>query len=209
MKVRFRLLRSSDSGASWTELSGGGLGAWEAWYAASKHPYLTKTFTGLGTAVQYRSDVDFVWADSQKRQLKAQTIRSSACSQPDLRPDLEISAVSAAAVPPSSLRWSLTVRNVGKGRSASGRVSILIGTKRYPTGTGVLVGPIDQQGTKRTATKADPLVLQRTVTVVTPKCAEGGTALAQFNPDNVLDDSNPGNDLYPTLLDCSRPTGSG
>lgn len=219
MRVRFRAYRTLP-GAQETELktnSADRLGYWEDSIPTGNggvtHLVFYKRLYSLDAPASFRSEVDFEWYSGRGVLLRSKTLAVTRCVQPDLRPDLYISAVSTSAVPGNAgkLRYRVTIANQGKGRSAATKLHIKVaGVSKtfYPagaTGAELLVGAIDEAGSTRTATRSDPLKFSRTVLVDADRCSSG-SATIEIDPGNLLDESSSDNNVFGTPVDCSVPS---
>jgi len=219
MRVRFRAFRTL-LGAEETEIkvnSADRLGYWEdsipTGNGGVSHLVFYKRLYSLDAPATFRAEVDFEWYSASKHLMRTKTLSVSRCVQPDLRPDLYISAVSTSAVPGNAgkLRYRVTIANQGKGRSAATKLHINVpGVSKtfFPAATNgseLLVGAIDQAGSTRKATKADPIKLSRTVLVDAERCTSG-VATIEIDPGNLLDESSGDNNVYGASVSCSVPS---
>lgn len=222
MRVRFRAFRTLPGEAE-KELSLDGsekLGTWEASVPAGSsavsHLVFYKRLYSLNAPATFRATVDFEWYGSGNTKIKSiYNVGVASCVQPDLRPDLYVEKVTVSAVvgKASSLRYRITVRNQGKGRSAASKLQV-----RVPIGSAIktftpvnsqgrelLIGRIDEAGSKRKASSSDPIVLSRTVLIDAERCSSGN-AVIEVDPGNLLDESSGSNNVYPIAVSCSDPT---
>jgi len=222
MRVRFRAFRTLPGEAE-KELSldaSEKLGVWEASVptgsTAVSHLVFYKRLYSLDAPATFRATVDFEWYGSGNKKLKSlYNVRVASCVQPDLRPDLYVASVSTSAITgkASSLRYRITIRNQGKGRSAPSKLQV-----RVPVGSAIktftpvnsqgkelLIGRIDEAGSTRKASKSDPIVLSRTVLIDAERCVSG-TSVIEVDPGNLLDESSGSNNSYPIAISCSDPT---
>lgn len=219
MRVRFRAFRTL-LGAQEAELKTNGadrLGYWEdsipTGNGGVSHLVFYKRLYSLDAPATFRAEVDFEWYAASNRLLRSKTLAVPKCVQPDLRPDLYISAVTTSAVPGNAgkLRYRVTIANQGKGRSAATKLHIKVaGVNKtfFPaatSGSELLVGAIDEAGSKRKATKSDPIKLSRTVLVDADRCSSG-VATIEIDPGNLLDESSGDNNVYGGSVDCSVPS---
>jgi hypothetical protein len=219
MRVRFRAFRTLPRAAE-IELkvnAADKIGYWEdsipAGSGGVSHLVFYKRLYSLDAPATFRAEVDFEWYSASNRLMRSKTLSVPKCVQPDLRPDLFISAVSTSAVPGAAgkLRYRVTVANQGKGRSAATKLHIKVaGVSKtfFPAasnGSELLVGSIDQAGTTRKATKADPLKLSRTVLVDVDRCTSGAATI-EIDPGNLLDESSGENNVYGASVNCSLPS---
>ena len=77
--------------------------------------HLRRTIQNLAAPAVYRTTVRFRWLDAEGDTLRTARDTSSWCRQPDLRPDLEVTAVDVLPGPRADRRrYTVTVRNDGR-----------------------------------------------------------------------------------------------
>jgi hypothetical protein len=92
-----------------------------------------KLFQGLGAPGDYRARVRFRWLDADGKIIDSATRRTALCSQPDMRPNLELISLTAESTgDPGQLRYVLGTRNSGKGDSAAFDISFSVGGGSRP-----------------------------------------------------------------------------
>lgn len=122
LMLNFRLLDRPAGQHAWSEMTGTGLGQWispsdpptlgqrpaDVWYV--RHPV-----ADLGAPASYRFAVQFRWLGLDGKVLGQQTLNSSICRQPELRPDLTVGTI--GVTPSSGARnrqiYTTTVSNIG------------------------------------------------------------------------------------------------
>ena len=107
-------------GARWTQRTDvPGLGVW----IAPSNPQLgsqpgdifkyRQSVGRLAVPASYRFRVSFRWSDAAGAVVRATSVTTATCRQPDLRPDLVLAAVQATPAPRHGglVRYAVTVRN--------------------------------------------------------------------------------------------------
>ncbi len=187
-------------GARWTQRTDvPGLGVW----IAPSNPQLgsqpgdifkyRQSVGRLAVPASYRFRVSFRWSDAAGAVVRAMSVTTATCRQPDLRPDLVLTAVQATAAPRGggSVRYAVTVRNAG--RSAAPR-SLVAAT---------LPGDATPNGRRRSVPRLLPGA-SAVVTFAGPGCAAGGQP-ASFvaDPANAIDEANEANNAIAAV--CPAP----
>ena len=208
VRVRFRLFVKA-SGKPEEEIkiaTGNRLGAWEDPVSIGTGGVgtvkLVKRIYRLSAPATYRATVDFEWYSAlggKGTRKRSQTVNGRSCTQADLRPDLQFSSTKVTPVGSSRAGVEISIVNTGKGRSAAGIVRLFVpGVGNGAGAIDVALGRIDEQGTKRTPTKSDPLVMSRTLTVEVARCAPGSTMTVDIDPAGVIGERSV-SDNYATI----------
>ena len=198
VRVRFRLFVKA-SGKPEEEIkmeTGNRLGVWEDPVSIGTGGVgtvkLVKRIYRLSAPATYRATVDFEWYSAlggKGTRKRSQTVNGRSCTQADLRPDLQPSPATVTAVGTARARVEVVITNIGKGRSAAGAVRLLVPGSGPGTGVNNLaLGRIDEQGSKRKASKADPLVLSRTVTFEVARCSAPSQMSFEIDAAGVIGD---------------------
>ncbi|UGS35043.1 CARDB domain-containing protein [Capillimicrobium parvum] len=92
-----------------------------------------KLFQGLSAPGDYRARVRFRWLDADGKVVDSASRRTAVCSQPDMRPNLELTSLTAESTGDAGqLRYVLGLRNTGKGDSAAFDISFSVGGAPRP-----------------------------------------------------------------------------
>jgi hypothetical protein len=170
MSMRFDLERLRPRDTRWRPLRGvPGFGAWATSAAGRAGFVFHKRLDGLLVPASYRAIVRFRWTAAGGRLVRSARLRTAACAQPDLRPNLVPGPLTAVfATRPGFALYTLTVSNAG--RTASGPFTVSVGG-----------APVEVEGL--------PAQAQRTVVVLTGICLAGTTLQAVVDPDHRIDES--------------------
>jgi hypothetical protein len=127
MQVRFTLqVREGGRGTRWRKVVAPGFDTWLTSAAGVRRYSYTRTIQNLTAPASYRTIVRFRWLDADGAVLRGARVRSSACRQPDLRPDLVPLQVEVTPGPDAdTARYRVVVRNAG--RTAAGAFDVAVG----------------------------------------------------------------------------------
>jgi hypothetical protein len=136
-----------------------------------------KRFEALTGPASYRARVRYRWYDSSGALLASDERRTPICTQPDLRPNLELGTLSQQPGPssqPGLVRYAVSVRNTGKGDADSfdvvfrmpGQSPAIASVSGLPAG--------DAQG----------------ISFLAPACAAGDLLRVLVDPDDTVDESD-------------------
>jgi hypothetical protein len=116
MQVRFTLqVRDEGIATRWRKVVAPGFDQWLTSAPGVRKYSYTRTIQNLTAPASYRTIVRFRWLDEDGLVLRSARATSSACRQPDVRPDLEPLRVELAPGPDAgTLLYRVTVRNSGK-----------------------------------------------------------------------------------------------
>lgn len=169
MAMRFELFVREPGDEQFSRVEAPGLGTWIRSGSNVGRFIYRKQVTNLVAPAEYRSRVSFRWFDADGGVLARTARRTSACRQPDQRGDLELGALTTAPGPqPELVRYSVPVRNSGRGDAGSFDVALRMGAVERPvvTVSGLVAGAT------------------RTVTFVAPRCAAGDVLRFEVDPDD-------------------------
>jgi CARDB len=121
LELRFQLRSKSKPSGSYTALSGGDLGTWISPASPSLGSVpgdvwiLNKQVVNLAAPASYRFRVFFRWIGTHDHVLGTAVRDSSACTEPELRPDLLVQSIAVSPVTgrPHVNRYVATIRNSG------------------------------------------------------------------------------------------------
>jgi CARDB len=123
MQVRFTLQFKERGLAGWRRVVAEGLDRWETSYPGVRRYTYSKTVRNLSAPAWYRTVVRFRWLDDAGEVLMRARDSSRACRQPDMRPDLEVTAIAPLArLEPGPARYEVALRN--RGRTAAGPFAV-------------------------------------------------------------------------------------
>ena len=127
MRMRFDLERLRPRDGQWRRLRRvPGFGGWESSAPGRAGFVFHKRVDGLLAPASYRAVVRFRWEDARGRVVRRARLRTPACAQPDLRPNLVPGPLTAIFdTRPGLAIYTLAVRNTG--RSAAGPFSVRVG----------------------------------------------------------------------------------
>jgi CARDB len=127
MQVRFTLqVRDDGTAMRWRKVVAPGFEQWLTSAAGVRKYSYSRTIQNLTAPASYRTIVRFRWLDEDGLVLRSTRATSSACRQPDMRPDLEPVRVETAPGPDADTRtYRVTVRNGG--RTAAGAFDVALG----------------------------------------------------------------------------------
>ena len=170
MRMRFDLERLRSRDAQWRRLRGvEGFGGWETSSPGRAGFVFRKRLDGLLVPASYRAVVRFRWEDAAGRLVRRARLRTPACAQPDLRPNLVPGPLTGIFdARPGLAVYSFVVRN--SGRSAAGPFSVRVGGATQEVDG---LGPGEQ----------------RTVLVINAICLAGTSTLAEVDAGDRVDES--------------------
>jgi CARDB len=136
LSVDFRLLERPGGVHTWSPITASGLGQWlsptdpptlgrragDVWNV--RHPV-----ADLAAPAGYRFSVDFRWIGGSGKILGEQTLTSTVCQQPELRPDLVVGTVglTPVAAHPNRRSYTATISNTGATAAAGVLVELNVG----------------------------------------------------------------------------------
>jgi hypothetical protein len=185
MQVLFDLLQAP-VGGPFTAVAAPGL---DTWLSPTNPPTLGQNpkdvwtinhkVEGLRVLDVYRFRVEFRWLGRKDRVLSSRALHTNNCTEPDLRPDVEVTAVTVVAPDPAhpkKYEYVTTLRNVGG--SAAGPFQLQLSYSTL-TGLSTFSRTIKHIGAHTT----------QTITQVAPPCEDGQAVevsadwTEQANPD--------------------------
>ncbi len=162
-------------------MSAAGFDTWLSSQAGVRRYTFARTIQNLTAPAVYRTTVRFRWLDAEGDTLRSARETSSWCRQPDLRPDLAVTAVDVLPGPGADRRrYVVTVRNDGRSEAGAFDVGLRIGATE--------LGPLPvfglAAGARRSVTVTGPVCTPDAAPVAT---ADAGAAIAERDEDdNVL-----------------------
>jgi CARDB len=117
MQVRFTLQVKERGLPGWRRVVAEGLDRWQTSYPHVRRYIHSKTIRNLSVPASYRTVVRFRWLDADGEVLLRARDTSRACRQPDMRPDLVVTAIV-----PVDGGYEVTLRN--RGRTAAGPFAV-------------------------------------------------------------------------------------
>jgi hypothetical protein len=169
MQVRFTLqVRDEGPATRWHKVVAPGFEQWLTSAAGVRKYSYTRTIQNLTAPASYRTIVRFRWLDEDGLVLRSSRATSSACRQPDMRPDLAPLRIETAPGPDAETRrYTVTVRNGG--RTAAGAFDVALGDAVARV-TGLVPGA------------------QQTVVIEAPACTAAAPATVTVDPDDAVDE---------------------
>ena len=137
MQLRFSLIGRIGHSRRWRRLSGPGLGVWYA----SASPQVAifryrKEIVGLTAPGAYRAFVHFRWLDAHGRVLRYARRSTAICRQPDQRPDLVPTGVTAMPADGAGrARYLVDLRNAGLTDAGPFHVRLVVAGQPQPEQT--------------------------------------------------------------------------
>jgi len=179
MEMRFELLQAS--GATDPAVADGfvklAVPKWSQWLKSQPDRagfvYRKKVVGLVGPGV-YRALVHFRWRDAEGKVVRTTARRSAGCAQPDLRPNLVPSSVTAEPTGTDTADYRVVVRNTG--RSSAGPFSTALSTP----GSGPVSELVDGLDPKERAI----------VLLEGPRCAPGTTIDLTVDPAGAIDEAD-------------------
>jgi hypothetical protein len=113
MQMRFKLQARQRGQATWAAVAGENLGQWQTSLPNVRRYVFDKQVKNLPAGAAYRVLVEFRWLDRAGKALRSLKLRSRACNQPDVRPDLVVANLVVTRLPDGSARYRVAVRNAG------------------------------------------------------------------------------------------------
>jgi hypothetical protein len=167
--VRFTLqVRDEGVARHWRKVVAPGFDEWLTSVAGVRKYSYTRTIQNLTAPASYRTIVRFRWLDEDGLVLRSTRATSSACRQPDMRPDLEPLRIETLPGPDADTRrYRVTVRNGG--RTAAGAFDVALGDA-------VLRVPALAAGA------------EQVVTFTGPPCAADAPPTVTVDPDDAVDE---------------------
>jgi CARDB len=165
MQVRFTLQRRRGGIRRWERVP-----AAEEWHTSfpdvRRYTY-SRTVRNLTAPASYRTVVRFRWLDVEGEVIRRGRAASRACRQPDMRPDLAVTAIA-----PVAGGYDVALRN--RGRSAAGPFDVTLATAAEALGPATVDGLAAGE--------------QSTVFVAGPLCSPGEPLTAVADAGGVVDE---------------------
>ena len=197
LSVDVRLLDRAAGVRTWTPVTGPGLGQWlsptdpptlgqrpgDVWNI--RHPV-----ADLTAPAAYRFSVEFRWFGIGGKVLGGETLTSTTCQQPELRPDLVVGTVAVTPAPRRNRRiYATTISNTGATAATGVLVELNVG------------GTIVDRTIKRLARHAS-----QDVRFNAPACNAAVPASVTVDPDDRIDVSSRAQAV--AQVDCAPPSGT-
>jgi hypothetical protein len=198
MALRFVLLRRSSTTAKPVAISGRALNTWitpspptlgqlpgDKWVL--NHPVVD-----LAAPAQYRFKVSFRWLGKDGRALGTTTRVSRTCFEPELRPDVAVTAIGVTPLKAGQARYTAIVRNQGRSASRPFNVQLAVGSMVV--------------GTKPVAALAPHARVQLKFRAADCTAGQVISVIADPGPPYQVDDANRANNTLQTM--CPAASGS-
>jgi len=147
---------------------------------------------GLPVPYVYRFRVEFKWLGKYGRALSTKTLHTSDCNEPDLLPDLEVTAVSIQPDPKHPKRYDeyvTTLRNTGGSAARAFELELAYGTSEF-------FKPIKRIGAHAT----------QTITQIEPRCVDGDGVDVIADPTDQVNVSSRANATDTVACPTPSPT---
>ncbi|MDX6729695.1 MAG: hypothetical protein QOK49_4500 [Baekduia sp.] len=178
LQMRFLLAQRLGAAGPYKSVAVPGWGAWEKSDPGRAGFVFTKRVESLAAPASYRAVVTFRWTDQKGHTLRTATRTTTACVQPDPRPDLVLAGVDAT---PRSSDAVYTVGVANDGHADAGVFSVVVavdGVAQPP----LTLGPI-------------PPGERRQGTIVGAKCTPGSTITVTVDATGVVDEITEDDDV--------------
>ena len=181
LQMRFELQTRTADRAKWSRVAVPGFTAYSTADPAPRRYVFDKRIEGLGARARYRMVGRFRWRGADYGVLESARRTSAACTQADLRPDLEAERIGVTAGERAdSSRYAVPVRNAG--RSVAGPFSVGL------TVDGVALKPVSVV-TGLAAGARSELVFDG------PTCRPGSAIVAHVDPAATVDEREEGDNV--------------
>lgn len=142
LAMRFELERRREGDEEdWERISAPTFGSWERSRPGVSGFVYSKTVEGLTAVAAYRAVVRFRWIDARGRTVRTRRRTTTACRQPDPRPNLTLERL-RPAISSTGPVAELTIRNTGRGDTlAPAVVAFAAGGVEAPSQTVPPLGP--------------------------------------------------------------------
>jgi hypothetical protein len=178
LQMRFVLTQRLGDTGPYKNVAVPGWGAWEKSDPGRAGLVFTKRVESLAAPASYRAVVTFRWTDRKGHALRTATRTTTACVQPDPRPDLVLAGVDATAKGSDAV---YTVGVANDGHADAGVFSVVVavdGVAQPP----LTLGPI-------------PTGERRQGTILGAKCTPGSTITVTVDATGAVDESNEDDDV--------------
>jgi hypothetical protein len=180
MWVRFDLLQRMDADGEFERVRVPSWGRWQRSDRGRTAFIYTKKVQGLRAPGAYRARVSFRWYDAGGDLLRSARRTTRTCRQPDLRPDLEAGALTAAAgLGPGTVTYLLDVANGGGTPAGPFEVTLGVAGANQP--------PARVAGLAAGASQV--------VSVPGPRCTPGSNVHVALDPAAEVDESDEADDI--------------
>jgi hypothetical protein len=181
MQMRFQLLQRIGSSAR-TAFRKVTVPGWSGWVTSDPGRQgfvFTKRVEALAAPAAYRATVTFRWLDARGHSLKSVSKTTTACEEPDPRPDLELASLAGQAVSSSQAAYTISVENDGLSAADPFAVTVTVdGTVSRP----MTLGPIAPGA-------------QATGSLAAARCSPGSTITVTIDAAHVVDESSESDDV--------------
>jgi hypothetical protein len=178
MQVRFDLQQKLPGG-DFRRVVAPGLGVWRSSIPGVDIFRYRKQVANLQAPASYRALVRFRWLDDSGAVIQSATRKTKTCKQPDLRPDLELGAVTAQPAGAGKARYLLIVHNGGHADTGSFNVAFAVGDAGQPAQSVEGLAAGEQQG----------------LTFVGPRCDAQTVLQVTLDPGLAVDESDETNNV--------------
>ena len=171
MRMRFDLYVKRDATMAWRRVTAPRWGIWHVSRSRVPGFVFTKVVDGLDAPASYRAVVRFRWYGQHEQLIRSARRTSATCVEPDPRPDLRLSSITALPLGSGSARYTLVVANAGLDVAGAFRIVLAIGDRRVPISiaAGLAAGQ------------------QRVAAIEAPSCVGVGKVSVLLDPEGVID----------------------
>ena len=178
--LAMRFVLQQRDGALWRKVAVPGWNRYEKADPGAAGFAYSKRIEQLDAPATYRAQVTFRWTSAEGRVVRRAVRTSSSCRQPDLRPDLEATKLTTAAEPDGRTRYTVLVRNAGRGDAlAPFGIALSVGTAEQPR---QVLPDLQAGGTA-------------TLTWVGPACSPGERLAVEVDDADAVDEADEDDDV--------------
>jgi hypothetical protein len=185
MSMRFDLLQQRPGDPEPVALDGvPGWGVWQKSEPGRPGLIVTKRVEQLATAASYRAVVRFRWYSKTRRLLRSTSRTTTACEQPDVRPDLVPARLTVTSRDAATATYAIAVRNQGRGPAAGFAVVFTVGDRQLAP---IAVSPLAPRESG-------------VASIIGPRCTPGSTVTAAVDAGGAVDEIDEADDV--SVMPC-------
>jgi hypothetical protein len=178
MQMRFVLVQRLGEKGAYKRVEVPGWGGWQKSDFGRPGFVFTKRVEALAAPASYRAQITFKWLDKKSHTQRTVTKTSTACAQPDPRPDLTLAALDITAEDATHAVYTVAVSNDGRSDAAPFTVTVTVdGVVQPPLPLGPLAAGERVQGT-----------------ITGTRCAPGSTVTVTVDAQGAVDESDEADD---------------
>ncbi|MCW3022131.1 MAG: hypothetical protein JWR30_1453 [Conexibacter sp.] len=179
MQMRFELQQRTGEAGAYKRLDVPGWGGWEKADPGRPGFVFTRRVDALLAPASYRAQITFRWYDRKGHALRTTMRTSTACLQPDARPELVLGGLDIAPKGTDQAFYTVAVSNDGRSPAAAFTVTLTVdGTLLPPLTLGPLQAGARGQGT-----------------IAGPRCSAGSMVTVTVDAGGTVDESDEADDV--------------